>query len=96
MLRLLLGLNLALQAADWVLTYHGLARGFEEGNVFLAHLMTQVGVGPALVLVKGLSCVCLLGVFGTAPATAWLGFLVVTPLMTTAVLSWLTLLMGWW
>ena len=84
--RLVLGIFLATQFLDGVLTYWGVSRfGVQlEFNSWLATLMTAIGPGTALLAAKGLACVCGFVLFATtsfrvlAIATGWcLGFAVI-------------------
>lgn len=64
----LFALNVLLQIADGVLTHHGLAVGLREGNPAIATLMTTLGVGAALLLVKALALSALLLVRHLCPS----------------------------
>jgi len=84
--RLVMGIFLATQFLDGVLTYWGVSRfGVQlEFNSWLATLMTAIGPGTALLAAKGLACVCGFILFATtsfrvlAIATGWcLGFAVI-------------------
>lgn len=84
--RLVMGIFLATQFLDGVLTYWGVSRfGVQlEFNSWLATLMTAIGPGTALLAAKGLACVCGFVLFATtsfrvlAIATGWcLGFAVI-------------------
>jgi len=84
--RLVMGIFLATQFLDGVLTYWGVSRfGVQlEFNSWLATLMTSIGPGTALLAAKGLACLCGFVLFATtsfrvlAIATGWcLGFAVI-------------------
>ena len=84
--RLVMGIFLATQFLDGVLTYWGVSRfGVQlEFNSWLATLMTAIGPGTALLAAKGLACACGFVLFATtsfrvlAIATGWcLGFAVI-------------------
>jgi len=49
-------LNVVLQLFDGIATYYGLASPWNEANPFLGTVMTQVGIGAALLLCKGGAC----------------------------------------
>jgi hypothetical protein len=53
---LLFILNLALQCWDGIATYCGLAMGVQEGNPLVRAAIEHLGVGYALLSVKGLAC----------------------------------------
>ena len=53
---LLFLLNLALQVWDGLATYYGVALRFHEGNPLIRAAIEHVGVGYALLSVKGLAC----------------------------------------
>lgn len=84
--RLVMGIFLATQFLDGVLTYWGVSRfGVQlEFNSWLATLMNAIGPAPALLAAKSLACLCGAVLFATtsfrvlAVATGWcLGFAVV-------------------
>lgn len=83
---LVLVIFLFTQVLDGALTYWGVSRfGIDvELNSWLAQFMEAVGPGPALLMAKGLACVCGLILFSTASlrvlavATGWcIGFALV-------------------
>lgn len=53
-------LNICLQLFDGVATYQGIMSPAGEGNPLLAAVMSNMGVGSALLLFKAKACGCLL------------------------------------
>jgi hypothetical protein len=51
----LFALNIALQVFDGVATYQGLRFGWKEGNPLLASVFLHLGVGPGILLSKGVA-----------------------------------------
>lgn len=96
-LQLLGALFIALQIIDGLLTFHGVSlRGTGvEANLLIRHLMDQVGIGTALVLVKSLAIMCVLIVCIAGAQIRWVRPALITLIGTytaLAVVPWSMLL----
>ncbi len=89
-LQFLFLINIALQVVDGLATYYGLAEGVDEGNPVVRICIEYIGVGWALVSVKGVACALVLSLRTVANSA-----LVVWGLIVTAVSYVLLSLVPW-
>jgi len=59
-------LNICLQVFDGVATYQAVGSPAGEGNPLVAAVMTEIGIGYALLLFKAKACGCLIMLRGMA------------------------------